>query len=186
MEDERIIDLYFQRNEDAISESDRKYGHYLKTVSYNVLRNTEDSEECVSDTWLHAWNSIPPIRPRILKAWFAKITRNLSLNRLQESRALKRGGGETDAALDELVECIPDSHNVEDQIDGIVLSDMITEFLSGLPKKHRVIFLQRYFYACEIKEIAALNHVGESYVKTLLFRIRNRLKEALEKEGIAV
>ena len=93
MEDEKIIDLYFQRDEAAISESDRKYGHYLKTVSYNVLRNTEDSEECVSDTWLHAWNSIPPTRPRILKAWFAKVTRNLSLNRLQESRAQKRGGG---------------------------------------------------------------------------------------------
>ena len=186
MEDEKIIDLYFQRDEAAISESDRKYGHYLKTVSYNVLRNTEDSEECVSDTWLHAWNSIPPTRPRILKAWFAKVTRNLSLNRLQESRAQKRGGGETDVALDELEECLPSVESVEDQIDGIVLSDMITSFLTELPKKHRIIFLQRYFYACEIKEIAELNHVGESYVKTLLFRIRNRLKEALEKEGITV
>lgn len=186
MEDEKIIDLYFQRDETAISESDQKYGHYLKTVSYNVLRNIEDSEECVSDTWLHAWNAIPPTRPRLLKAWFAKVTRNLSLNRLQENNAKKRGGGETDTALSELEECLPDMKSVEDEIDGIVLSDMITAFLSELPKKHRVIFLQRYFYACEIKEIAKLNNVGESYVKTLLFRIRNKLKDALEKEGVTV
>ena len=186
MEDEKIIDLYFQRDETAIRESEQKYGHYLKTISYNVLRNTEDSEECVNDTWIHAWNSIPPTRPRILKAWFAKVTRNLSLNRLQESRAKKRGGGEADVALDELEECLPSMRSVEDQIDGIVLSDMITSFLAELPKKHRIIFLQRYFYACEIREIAELNHVGESYVKTLLFRIRNRLKEVLEKEGITV
>ena len=186
MEDEKIIDLYFRRDETAISESQAKYGSYLKTVSYNVLRNTEDSEECVSDTWLHAWNAIPPTRPRILKAWYARVTRNLSLNRLQENRAKKRGGGETDTALSELEECIPDNRNVEDEIDGIVLSDMISEFLAGLPKRQRVIFMQRYFYACEIREIAELHHVGESYVKTLLFRLRNRLREVLEKEGISV
>lgn len=186
MEDEKIVALYFERNEDAISESELKYGKYCHTVSYNVLRNVEDTEECVNDTWIHAWNAIPPTRPMSLKAFLGKIARNLSLNRLQENHALKRGAGETAAALDELEEILSAPQTVEEEVEAQMLKESIDAFLAGLSEKYRIVFMQRYWYFYSIDEIAKLNGYTVNNVKSLLFRTRNRLKDYLEKEGITL
>ncbi len=186
MEDEKIVELYFQRNEDAIAESENKYGTYLERISFQVVRDHSDAEECVSDTWMRAWNAIPPTRPNSLKAFFTRITRNLSINRLEEKTAGKRGGSEYDLCLDELEECVADKSSVEDAVIGMELDRMIQAFLSGIPKRHRIIFMQRYFYMCPVAEIAGNLGITEGNVKSLLFRTRKKLKEYLEKEGIAL
>ena len=186
MEDEKILDLFFERNEQGIQEAQSKYGHYLTTVSFNILKNHEDTEECLNDTWIRAWNAIPPERPRLLKAYLTKIIRNLSLNRIKEQNAKKRGGGEYDLALEEIAEFLPDSRGVEDEIEGILLKDTIEAFLLTLNKKQRVVFMQRYYFLESVLSIAEKNGMTESGVKTTLFRVRNRLKEYLEKEGISL
>lgn len=186
MEDEKIISLYMERNEDAIRESNTKYGPYCHTVSYNILRNHEDSEECVNDTWNRAWNAIPPEIPKILRAYFARITRNLSLNRIEKDNAKKRGGSETVLAFDELEECIPANRSVEEEIDEKILKEMIDGFLKKLPEKQRVVFMKRYFYVMSVAEIASELSLSESNVKAILFRVRNRLKDYLAKEGVNV
>ncbi len=186
MEDEKIVSLYFERNEEAISESVTKYGNYCHTISYNVLRNLEDTEECVNDTWIHAWNAIPPTRPVSLKAFLGKIARNLSLNRLQENNAKKRGNGETNALLDELQEILSAPQTVEEEVEAKLLKEMIDSFLAGLSEKYRIVFMQRYWYFYSVEEIAKLNGYTVNNVKSLLFRTRNRLKDYLEKEGISL
>ncbi|MBR0086313.1 MAG: RNA polymerase sigma factor [Lachnospiraceae bacterium] len=186
MEDERIINLFFDRNEQAISEVSTKYGHYLETVSFNILKNREDTEECVNDTWIRAWNAIPPQRPAYLKAFLTKIIRNLSINRLKESQAKKRGGTEYDVALEEIQDFIADESGVEETVDGILLKEMIERFLDTLPKRQRVIFVERYFFLDPVLIVAEKNGMSESAVKTTLFRIRNRLKTYLESEGVTL
>ena len=186
MEDEKIIELFFSRDEMAIQAVNDKYGRYLSTVAHNILGNREDTEECLDDALIHAWNAIPPTRPVYLKAFLTKIVRNLSLNRVKESQAKKRGGGEYDIALEEVQEFLPDSHDLEDHIDGIVLKELIEHFLDGLPKKQRIVFVQRYFLMDPVLTIAEKNGMSESGVKTTLFRLRNRLKEYLEEEGIVI
>jgi RNA polymerase sigma-70 factor (ECF subfamily) len=184
MEDSRIIDLYWKRSEEAITESDRKYGRYCGTIAMNILGNREDVEECVSDTWLRAWNAIPPARPLILKAFLGKITRNLSLNMLEKSRAGKRGGGEGCAVLDELEEWIADEGADTWSADRYVLTETLKRFLSTLPEEKRVIFVRRYWYMDQVKTIADDLGVGESKVKMTLFRVRKELAQVLKKEGI--
>lgn len=186
LEDEKIIDLFFRRSEEAITASEAKYGRYLYTVSYNVLRSEEDAEECVNDGFLRAWNAIPPMRPDSLKAYLAKIVRNLSLNRLESENAKKRGGNETAAALEELEECIADRKDVESEVEGKFLTESINAFLGTLPEKYRIVFMQRYFYMYSVNVIAEKNGYSVSNVKSLLFRARNRLKEYLEKEGFVL
>lgn len=186
MEDEKIIELYFSRNETAITETSVKYGGYCHTVSYNVLRVEEDAEECVNDTWLHTWNAIPPTRPDSLKAFVGRIARNLSLNRLKEKNAQKRGAGESDAALEELDEFIASGTTVEDEVEGKLLKEEINRFLGSVPKNMRIVFVQRYFYFCSVKEISQNLGFTENNVKSLLFRARNKLKEHLEKEGFVL
>ena len=186
MEDEKIIALFRERDERAISEVMEKYGRYLTTVSYNILKNHEDTEECLNDTLIRAWNAIPPAEPVYLKAFLTKIIRNLSLNRLKDSQAKKRGGGEYDIALEEIQDFLPDEAEVEDKIDGILLRDMIETFLGELPKKQRIVFVQRYFFLDPVLTIAEKNGMTESGVKTTLFRIRKRLKDYLESEGVQV
>lgn len=183
LEDEKIIDLYFSRDEAAVTATQRKYGRYLHTISWNVLRSEEDAEECVNDTYMRAWNAIPPTHPDNLKAFLAKIVRNLSLNRLESENAKKRGGSETDAALEELEECIADRRNVESEVDGKLLAESINAFLGTLPEKYRVVFMQRYFYLYPVNVIAEKNGYTVSNVKSLLFRARNRLKDYLKEEG---
>ena len=186
MEDNAIIELYFQRSESAVQESDRKYGRYCGRIAVNILANPEDAEECVSDTWLKAWNAIPPTRPRILKTFFGRITRNLSLNRLEREQAKKRGGGEAAVAIEELAECIADPRAAAWTPDEAAVTEVLNAFLTDLPREKRVIFMRRYWYMESIENIASSMGLGESKVKMTLMRARGALKERLLKEGIEV
>ena len=186
MEDHKIIDLYWQRSEQAITESSNKYGPYCRTISYNILHNNEDVHECVNDTWFAAWRSIPPERPNILSAFFGKITRNLSVNRYKQNTAKKRGYGQVDLALSELDECIPSAWSVEEVINQKELIRAIDTFLFDQSQERRIIFVRRYWYLSPIDEIAEDFSMSRSKVTSLLFRMRNELKLHLEKEGIHV
>lgn len=186
MEDSQIIQLYFERSEDAISQTAIKYGGYCRTIAYNILHSIEDSQECVNDTYLKTWNTIPPCRPKKFAAFLGRITRNLSLNRYRNYTAEKRGGGEIPAALDELEECIPSPYDANDPTDEIVLADVLNRFLAALPAEQRKIFMRRYWYISSVKEIAGDYGISESKVKMSLLRSRNQLKAILEKEGIAL
>ena len=185
MNDEQIVQLYFDRSERAIEESQSKYGNYCYSIAFGVLKNAQDSEETVSDTWLRAWNAIPPQRPRILSAFFGKITRNLSLDRWRSSRAQKRGGDDAglELVLDELAEIVPAPDSVERSIEGRELTEILNRFLGDQPEERRKIFLQRYWYMLSVKEIADGLGISESKVKMQLLRGRERLRELLEQEG---
>ncbi|MCD8380406.1 MAG: sigma-70 family RNA polymerase sigma factor [Lachnospiraceae bacterium] len=186
MEDAAIIGLYWERNEQAIHETNVKYGPYCHTIAYNILENQEDSEECVNDTWLRAWNTMPPQRPNYLRLFLGKITRNLSLDIWKGKQAQKRGGGELSLALDELSECVADTKDVEDALQAKELKETIERFLHTLPKRERELFLQRYFYMCSAKELAARYGMKENHVAVLLSRTRKKLAAQLVKEGWSV
>lgn len=181
MEDRQIIDLFFARSEDAIAETDRKYGVYCRAVASRILCDGNDAEEVVSDTYLRAWNAIPPERPGSLKAYLAAICSRLALDRYDRLTAAKRGGGQLAAALDELAECVSGGG---DPADDVILRDALNRFLRSLPEKARTAFLRRYWYACSVGEIAASLRMSESSVKMLLLRTRKKLKRFLQKEGL--
>ena len=183
MTDEQIIELYWERKERAIKESNSKYGSYCYMIAYDILSNNEDSEECVNDTWFCAWNVIPPQRPRRLSAFFAKITRNLSFNKYKAKKADKRGGNNVTIALDELEECVPDSASVETILLRNELSDNISTFLHTLSERDCNIFIRRYFYVDSIEKIAAYYCMKESNVLMNLSRTRKKLRVYLRKEG---
>lgn len=187
MQDSEIIRLYWARREEAIQESQLKYGAYCRTIAERILQNREDTEECVSDTWLHAWGAMPPQRPTILRAFFGRITRNLALNVFEHIHAEKRGGARAQMtlALSELSELIADG-SPADAEERMVFHDTLQRFLSELRKEERVMFLQRYWYFCPVKEIAAELGCGQSRVKMSLLRMRGRLREMLEEEGIVL
>ncbi len=183
MTDNEIVALFWERNEQAIEETERLYGRYMHYIANEILHNDESAKEIVNDTYLKAWNSIPPERPSPLKAFLGRITRQLSLNRLEENRAQKRGGGQSVLALDELEECIPD-RSAENEIGGrIDLCDSINRFLRRLPLEQRRIFIRRYWYMSTISDIAVSYRMSESKVLSMLFRLRKKLKEHLTKEG---
>ena len=184
MEDSKIIDLYFERNEAAITETDQKYGAYCRSIAWNILQNHEDSEECVNDTWLNAWNSIPPQQPERLSTYLGKITRNLSLNRYKQLNTQKRGGGQVELALSELENCVPSQTGMEQIADEMELVAALEKFLLSYPKTERNIFLGRYWYLYSIPELAAAYRMSESKIASLLYRMRNRLKLHLQKEEI--
>ncbi len=183
MEDKTIVELYWQRNEDAVAVTQQKYGRYCHSIAYNILLSDEDAEECVNDTYLKVWNSIPPERPSLLKSFIGRITRNIALDRYDYNTAQKRGG--VSVALSELDECIPD---VSDQntADDYALRKAINGFLASLPARTRTVFMQRYFYACSVKQIAQSLGMTEVNVKVTLLRARAKLKAHLEKEGICI
>ena len=181
MEDTKIIDLYFARNETAITETDQKYGTYCRSIAWNILQNHEDSEECVSDTWLRAWNAMPPQRPRVLRQFLAKITRNLSLDRFRADHAQKRGSGEVPLALEELKECVGSGDPATDA-ERKLLGELIGQFLQQLSQRDRGVFLRRYFYMESRKDIAARYGMKETNVRLCLSRTRQRLREYLRKE----
>jgi len=183
MEDIKIIELYMNRDEKALLQTSAKYGAYCSSIAFNVLENSEDAMECMNDTLLKAWNSIPPQRPSNFKAYLAKITRNLALDRYDKMNAEKRGGGQYDLALEELGECIP---SVEEAIGEDRLTDIINAFLEKQEKDKRIMFVKRYYYLDPVKKIAQDMSVSESNVKTSLFRLRSSLKEELSKEGINI
>lgn len=184
--DNEIIVLYQNRSENAIAESNAKYGAYCFAVANNILNSREDSGECVNDTWLYTWNVIPPKCPEILKLFFAKITRNLSVDRLRQRTSKKRGGGELALALEELEECVPDKSSVEEALDEKHLSIVIDEFLRTIPQRDRQFFLRRYFFTEAVSKIAKRFNVSESAVSVSLHRTRAKLKVHLEKEGIDI
>ena len=195
MEDSQIIDLYWARLEQAIQETDTKYGGYCRAIAHNILKSMEDSEECVSDTWLRAWNAMPPQRPSVLSAFLGRITRNLSLDRYKAARAEKRGGssfaekrggGALPLALDELSECVPAGGSVEQTMDERELGQAIDRFLRTIPEKQCSLFLRRYWYAESILQIAERYSLKENTVKSILFRTREQLRKFLQKEGVAV
>ena len=186
MKDSQIVQMYFDRSEDAISQTAIKYGKYCHTIAYNILHNFEDSEECVNDTYLKAWHTIPPQRPQKLAAFLGKITRNLSIDVYRHYAAEKRGSGEIEMALDELGDCVAFLDSTNDCVDEIALVDILNSFLTSLSSQHRKIFMRRYWYVSSIKEIADEYGITESKVKMALLRSRNQLKTVLEKEGIAL
>ena len=146
MDDKRIVELYWSRSETAITETASKYGSYLNSISYNILANLEDAQECVNDTYNDAWNSMPPHCPSILSTFLGKITRRISIDRWRKMNAEKRGGGELPLVLDELEECVSGSECVEDEIEQKELAELINELLSALPVTERRIFICRYWY----------------------------------------
>lgn len=182
MEDKRIIELFWERSETAIEETAKKYGRYLRYIAANVLGDELDSEEIENGTYLRAWNSIPPEKPNSLKGYLAAICRNLACNRYNANTAKKRG--ERELALDELSECVADSSQDSDLAEAFSLRRAIEVFLRSLDTRTRIIFLQRYFYTCPVREIAERYGMKESTVTMLLFRTRKKLKGHLMKEGI--
>ena len=186
MEDNEIIELYWQRSEIAIKETDGKYGKYCKSIVQNILQNKEDTEECVNDTWLHTWNAIPTERPYEFRTWLGRIARNLAFDRYRKRTAKKRGGREVDILMSELEECIPSAQTVEKELEDAELASFINNFLKEQKKESRMIFVRRYYYSDSIKQIAERFGISESKVKSSLFRIRNGLKVYLEKEGITI
>ena len=184
MEDNQIIELYFQRNEDAIKETKSKYGSYCYAIANNILHNKEDSEECVNDTWFKAWNAMPPQKPTKLRLFLAKITRNLSFNRFQAQSAKKRGGGEIHLVLDELAECIAHESDIENEYMANELEESIRLFVRALPERDGNIFVRRYFFTEPIPVIANRYRMSANNVMVILSRTRKKLKAHLEKEGL--
>ena len=186
MEDKEIVELFFQRNEDAIACTDSKYGRYLSKISFNILKDSLDAEECVNDTYMKAWNTIPPKRPDVLGAFLAVITRNLSLDKHKYKYAAKRAQGEFALLLSELEECIPDEAFADREMEGKEISRVITDFLRGRSEDSRKIFVMRYFFCDSVKEISKKSGFSESKVKSSLFATRNALKKQLIQEGIYI
>lgn len=186
MEDREIVNLYWRREEQAITETASKYGSRLSKIAFNILYSREDAGECVNDTYMKAWNSIPPNDPHSLLCFLGRITRNLSLNMLEAKSALKRGKGQVYAALEELEECIPSGDSVEETADENALIGILNRFLSELPQKARTVFVKKYWYMDSVKEIAASTGLTESNVKGILMRTREKLKKVLAEEGVSV
>lgn len=186
MEDGQIIDLYWQRDQQAIEETSNKYGPFLYGLSWNILRSRPDAEECVNDTYLRTWNAIPPARPGAFQSWLGRITRNLSLDRWKLSRAQKRGGEEMELLLGELDVCVPAPHQTERHLEDQEIAALISVFLRKLPRERRVIFLRRYWYGDDIDAIAKKLGCSQGKVKSALFRTRNALRAYLEDEGVSL
>lgn len=184
MNDQEIIALFWARQESAISATADKYGRYCHSIAYNILYNHFDAEECVNDTYLGAWNSIPPQKPNNLSVYLGRITRNFALNRYKRNTVAKRGSGEVEVALSELENCIPDDTGIEQITEDALLVSVIDRFLYAQSRTNRNIFIRRYWYLCSILDIADSYKMSESKVKSLLFCMRNELRKNLEKEGI--
>ena len=186
MEDGKIIDLYWARSQQAIVESERKYGSYCAAIARRILDREEDAEECVNDTWLRAWNAMPPQRPGVLSAFFGKLTRNLSLDRWRQLRAAKRGGNQVEVALHELEDCLPDHRRPDENLEAGETAALISAFLRRYPKADQVLFIRRYFHFEPLNDLADRFGLSVGQVKSKLHRMRGKLKQELEREGVAV
>lgn len=186
MEDEKIIDLYIARNEEAIRYTSEKYGSKLSHISLRITEDAQTAEECANDTYLEAWNRIPPNEPRTyFFPFLSRIIRNLSINRCMEKKRLKRNAYIAELTA-EMEQCIPNPDDVESQMEGEELGRVISAFLRRLPGEKRLMFMQRYYYLDSVSSIAKRFGFSESKVKTSLFRIRNDLREYLIKEGYTI
>lgn len=185
MTDEQIVVLYWRRDEQAIAETEKEYGRYLRTIAARILEDDGACEEVVNDTYAKAWATIPPNRPTSLKNYLGCMVRQLSINRLKESTRQKRGGGQYPLALEELSACIP-ANSGEDLAELTVLRDALNQFLRQLSDEKRRIFIRRYWYMDSVSEVARRFHISESKVKSMLLRTREKLREYLRKEGFFV
>ncbi len=186
MEDIKIIELFFNRAESAIEEADRKYGAFLNQIAYNILSNSADSEEVVNDTYWGAWNAIPPQRPRVLKHFLSRITRNLAFKRLEYFSAAKRSHN-AEVMLSELEECIPDRKiNIDSLIEGKIIRRAINRYLGSISKDDCALFVSRYFYVQSVSELSKRYSLSERQVKYRLSKMCSQLKEILEKEEVYV
>ena len=184
MEDSKIVELYWAKNENAIKETDQKYGAYCFAIAENILHNKEDSEECVNDTWLKAWNTMPPQKPAKLQMFLAKITRNLSFNRFHARSAEKRGGGEIVFVLDELAECLAGESGAAGEYEARELGRCVRRFVRSLPERDGNIFVRRYFFTDSVAQIAGKYGLTENNVMVILSRTRTKLRTYLIKEGL--
>ena len=186
MEDKRIIDLYWQRDEQALTLTRRKYGAYCHAIALQILHSREDAAECENDTYLRAWNAMPPDRPQGLRPYLGAITRRLSLDRWRERKSQKRGGGEVALSLEELGECVSHPDTVPATVDAAQTAAVLSDFLRSLPEAECDVFLRRYWYFDSVAQIAKRFGYSESKVKMTLSRTRDKLRVRLEKEGICV
>lgn len=183
LEDHEIIELYWARDEKAIFETDKKYKRYLFTIAYNILHDNLDCEECLNDTYLGTWNTIPPERPSVFQAFISKIMRNTALGRYKKNTVEKRIPTEMTVSLDELGECLPAAPSAEEDYFVGEISRIVSDYLRALPERSAFIFICRYYCADKISDIAEMLHVGERTVFRELTSIRDGLKERLVKEG---
>lgn len=183
MDDKDIVALYWQRSERAIEESRDKYGCYCGTIARNILSDNDSAEECVSDTLIRAWETIPPNQPKRLGIYLGKITRNLAIDRYRSEKAQRHGGGQASVCLDELTECVGSGENFADDVE---LKEILTEFLKGLKPNARKIFLLRYWYLYSVADVAAQCGTSEGAVKMSLRRTRKKLKDYLNQSGFNV
>lgn len=186
MEDEAIVSLYWQRNESAIRETERKYDRYLTKIAMNILADREDSRESVNDTYLAAWNSMPPHRPGVLSTYLGKITRRISIDRFRYRNREKRRQSEYEISLSELGDCVSGGNTTEEAVNVKLLADAIGIWLRLQPEENRNLFLCRYYFLDSLQEVAKNCGMTENKCKTVLFRMRKSLKEYLEKEGFVV
>lgn len=183
LDDSKIIELFFERSEQAIIELSKKYGPLCGKIAFNILNSVDDEEECVNDAYLAVWNAIPPQRPEHLGSYVCRIVRNTAIKKYHSNTASKRNG-EYDVALDEIEEFIPSPSSVEDELEARELADKINGFLASLDPQSRVMFVKRYYYSESVFDIARLYGIGEHAVSVRLFRIRKKLKKYLIKEGV--
>ena len=184
MEDREIVDLYWQRSDLAISETENKYGRYCRTIAYNICGDESDAEECVSDTWFRAWNRMPTERPAVLSAFLGCITRSIAINKIRAKHRIKRGGGQAPLALDELAECVPGGTNPEQELEARDLEAAIGRFVAGLSGTDKQAFVLRYWYLAPVAAIAQRLGCREAKIKSSLFRSRKKLKAYLQEEGL--
>lgn len=185
MDDGKIIELFFERSEQAITRLSEKYGSTCQRIAVNILKDEFDAEECVNDAYLGAWNTIPPQKPNPLLSYICRIVRNLAIKRYHRNRAVKRNS-HYDTSLDELENCIPAQNRVEDEVNAIELAGIIDDFLDGLDKINRVMFVRRYWFSDSVSDIAALFKMSAHAVTARLSRTRERLRRYLEERGVTV
>ncbi len=184
MDDTTIVNLYWQRNESAIAETAKKYGKYCFAIAYGVLGNENDAEETVNDTYLDAWNAMPPHRPSVLSTFLGKITRRISIDRWRRRTAEKRYNGQMEAVLDELSDCVASAENVEQTVEQQLVAERINAFVQSLPDAEQRVFLCRYFYMDSVEDIAKRFEFSQSKIKSMMQRTRKKLRVFLEKEGL--
>lgn len=185
MDDKQIIELYFERNEQAIKETETKYGAFCHRIAMNILGIHEDAEECVNDTYYSVWKQIPPTVPEVFKVYLGRITRNLSISRFRAMRAKKRYSS-MEIMLSELNDCVPSSSNVEQTIEVMQLSDYISEWLDSLPEEDCALFVRRYWFGDEVQELAEKCGITAAKMAQRMLRLRKSLKAALEQKGVAL
>jgi len=184
MDDTQIVELYWARKESAIEETEEKYGSYCHSIALNILHNPDDAKESVNDTWLDAWNSMPPHRPSVLSTFLGKLTRRISIDKWRRTTAKKRGDGQLPLVLAELEDCISDGKSIEEETERKLLAEVIAAFVKSLPETEQKVFLCRYWYMDSVSAIATRFRFSESKVKSMLSRTREKLRVRLEKEGL--